>query len=59
MNLAKIYEHLYDCFLCLSVNFEIEHLWETAYFIYKLPNFNHHISKMLFEYFIQEEEVAI
>ena len=21
----------------------IEHLWETAYFIYKLPNFNHQI----------------
>ena len=21
----------------------LEHLWETAYFIYKLPNFNHHI----------------
>ena len=21
----------------------IEHLWETAYFIYKLPNFNNHI----------------
>ena len=38
-----------DCFLSLSVNFEklftsfIEHLWETAYFMYKLQDFNHQI----------------
>ena len=42
----------------------IEHLWETAYLIYKLLNFNHHIqeksiSQVVFKHFIQEEEVAI
>ena len=42
----------------------IEHLWETAYFIYKLHNFNQQMqwktsSQVLFKYFIQEREVAI
>ena len=54
-----------DCFLCLSVNFEkffrtpvfIEHLRETAYFTYKLQNFNQQIqwqtiSQLLFKYLI-------
>ena len=41
----------------------IKHLSETAYFIYKLPNFNHHIqeksiSQVLFKHFIQEEKVV-
>ena len=45
-----------DCFLSLSMNFEkfSEHLWETAYFMYKLQLFNHqtqqkNISQMLFK----------
>ena len=42
----------------------MEHLWETAYLIYTLLNFNHHIqeksiSQVVFKHFIQEEEVAI
>ena len=61
-----------DYFLCLSVNFEklfrspffIEHLWEAGYFMYKLQDFNHQIreksiSQLLFNRFIQEQEVAI
>ena len=46
-----------------QITSSIEHLWETAYFIYKLPNLKHHIqsksiSQVLFKHFIQEEEVA-
>ena len=42
----------------------IQHLWETAYFMYKLQNFNHQIqwkstSQVFFQHFIQEREVAI
>ena len=42
----------------------IEHLWETAYFTYKLQNFNQQIlwktiSHKLFKHFIQEQEEAI
>ena len=41
-----------------------EHLWETAYFKYKLQYFNQEIlwkiiSQVLFKHFIQEREVAI
>ena len=34
-----------DCFLCLPVILRsfLEHLWETAHFMYKLQNFNHQI----------------
>ena len=42
----------------------VEHLWENAYFMYKLQNFNHQIlskstSQVFFKRFIQEREVAI
>ena len=41
-----------------------EHLWETAYFMYKLQNFNQKIqwktiSQVFFMYFRQKREVAI
>ena len=42
----------------------IEYLWKTAYFKYKLQDFNHQIqeksiSEVLFKHFTQEQEVAI
>ena len=42
----------------------LEYLCETAYLIYKLQNFNHHIqyktiSQVLFKYFMKEQEVTI
>ena len=42
----------------------IEHLSETAYFMFKLQDFNHRIQKkslsqVFFKHFIQEQEVAI
>ena len=42
----------------------IRHLWETAYFMFKLQNFNQQIqwktiSQVLFKHFIQEREAAI
>ena len=42
----------------------IEHLWETAYYMYKLQDFNHQIqeksiSEVFFKHFIQEQEVAV
>ena len=52
-----------------SVNFWkylkiIEHLWETAYFMHKLQDFNHQIqsksiSQVLFKHFIQEQEQEV
>ena len=26
-----------------QITYFIKHIWETAYFIYKLPNFNRHM----------------
>ena len=42
----------------------IVHLWETAYFMHKLQDFDHQIqpksiSQVPFKHFIQEQEVAI
>ena len=34
---------VYLWILSFSDHLFLEHLWETAYFIYELPNLNHHI----------------
>ena len=56
--LLKFICELWEVFQNISF---IEHLWETAYFMYKLQYFNQQIqwkaiSQVLFRHFIQEQE---
>ena len=59
--LLKFVSEFWDLFQNTSIT---EHLWEIAYFKYKLQNFNQQIerttnSQVLFKYFKQKREVAI
>ena len=59
--LLKFVSEFWDLFQNTSIT---EHLWEIAYFKYKLQNFNQQIeratnSQVLFKHFKQKREVAI
>ena len=59
--LLQFIRELWEVFQSISF---IEHLWETAYFMYKLQYFNQQIwwktiSQVPFKHFIQERELVI